>query len=350
MQDKVAKYIQYDASDHANDKDHCDVIVQRVTSEFGDVDGCITLWDLYVPLTALVCARLGKPGIPHAGAFAAMSKTLTMNTLASVSGEKGRGSLSKYTSSCYPVKSISDLENLHGQLNFPAILKVDFGAGSVATKLANSVQEGIDHFRNIQNLQKHSERSYYLGGSFSSTCMLAEYLEGSEHCVDLAIFHGELVCAFVSDKGPQIPPDVFKTVITMPSLLPEDKLESVITAAYECCMGLKLEHGVFDVDVMLTKSGPKLIEINPRVGGYCQREFILQCYKVDLAHLAFMVACDDLHDKGEILFLRHERELLEQPHEISFCTVAVKDESFSVARSKLIQVCRSVCVSTDTAV
>jgi phosphoribosylamine-glycine ligase len=53
-----------------------------------------------------------------------------------------------------------------------------------------------------------------------------------------------------------------------------------------------LNHGVLDADVMPTSNGPKLIEINARVGGYCQRDFILRVYNVDILQLAFLLACD----------------------------------------------------------
>nr|KAG5708664.1 hypothetical protein BaRGS_034881 [Batillaria attramentaria] len=181
----------------------------------------------------------------------------------------------------------------------------DYDHWSCGTKVVHSAEEAAEQFLYVQELyEEHKDRAYLLGASFNRNCVLMELLKGSEHCVDLAIFHGELVCAFVCDKGPHIPPDVFKTVITMPSLLPEDKLESVITAAFECCKALGLDHGVFDVDIMLTKSGPKLIEINPRVGGYWTREFILQCYNVDLVPLACLIACDI---KPEFCFRGHQR-------------------------------------------
>nr|KAG5708668.1 hypothetical protein BaRGS_034885 [Batillaria attramentaria] len=380
MENKVKKYVEYDSNDKSKDANHSEVIAKRVSAEIGDVDGCICLWDAEIPLAALVTARLGKPGISYAGALAAMNVNKCVE-----------------------------------KIGLPAILKTEFGAGAMGVKVVHSLQEAVDHFNHIQVLHgEHKDRSYILGGTYKRSCVLMEYLEGSEHCVDLALFHGELVCAFVSDKGPQIPPDVFKTVIAMPSLLPKDKLKTVITAAFDCCKALGLDHGVFDVDIMLTKSGPKLIEINPRVGGYCQREFILQCYNVDLVHLACMIACDikphfivpedgeksgdlplrqcflpgkiviaesdvkavpfssmigmyvyawrhgkalkttstpkilqRLHDDGELFFICYDHQMREYHHEVPFCTVAVKAESFGKARDKIIDICQRIGLEAD---
>ncbi|KAK7499877.1 hypothetical protein BaRGS_00008968 [Batillaria attramentaria] len=298
MVNKVQKYVEYDSSDKSKEAHHSEVIVKRVNAEIVDVDGCICLWDAEIPLAALVTARLGKPGISYAGALAAMSKTQTMEALTSSDLGNGRRNSNtvgvvKYASRCSTIESAADVKKCVEKIGLPAILKTEFGAAGMGVKLVHSLQEAVDHFNHIQVLHdEHKDRSYILGGTYKRSCVLMEYLEGSEHCVDLALFHGEVVCAFVCDKGPQIPPDVFKTVITMPSLMPKDKLKSVITAAIDCCKSLGFDHGVFDVEIMLTKSGPKMIAINPRVGGFCLRDFILQCYNVDLVHLACLIACD----------------------------------------------------------
>jgi carnosine synthase len=41
----------------------------------------------------------------------------------------------------------------------------------------------------------------------------------------------------------------------------------------------------------MTATGPKLIEINARMGGFYNRHWILKCYGVDMVRYAFMIAC-----------------------------------------------------------
>ena len=41
-----------------------------------------------------------------------------------------------------------------------------------------------------------------IGLGFDNTLLVMEYLTGSEHDVDVIIFHGQLVAAFLSDNGP----------------------------------------------------------------------------------------------------------------------------------------------------
>lgn len=60
----------------------------------------------------------------------------------------------------------------------------------------------------------------------------------------------------------------------MPSCLPNNKIEQLITAAYQCCTEIGLVSGVFNVEMKMTPTGPKLIEINARMGGYYLRDWI----------------------------------------------------------------------------
>ena len=288
----MAKYIYYDTSNHEDDEMHCDAIARRVTSELGDVDGCLTLWDDCIPLAALLCARLGKAGIPYSGARAAKQKSLALDALRGA--VKAGLPVRQYASRCCSVSSLQEVEESSKVVGFPAVMKPEYGGGAVGVKLVNNLMESQEHFKRIQSMHGANmfERKHVLGKGFGSDCALMEFLEGSEHCVDLATFHGELLCAFVTDKGPQSLPDTFHTVTIMPSLLTREKQTEVVKAALECCRALGLDHGLFDVDVMLTERGPKLIEINARMGGYCQRDLVLHCYDVDLLHLAYMLACD----------------------------------------------------------
>jgi carnosine synthase len=41
-----------------------------------------------------------------------------------------------------------------------------------------------------------------------------------------------------------------------------------VTAAHQCCTEIGLVDGVFNVEMKMTKTGPNLIEINARMGGF----------------------------------------------------------------------------------
>ena len=67
----MTKYIRHNLND---DPKTVEDIVKIVTTQIGEVDGCMTVWDSNVPLTALLCEQFNKAGIPSQGALAAKQK------------------------------------------------------------------------------------------------------------------------------------------------------------------------------------------------------------------------------------------------------------------------------------
>jgi carnosine synthase len=116
-----------------------------------------------------------------------------------------------------------------------------------------------------------------------------EYIEGTEHDVDIIIFQRQLIAAFVSDNGPTRQGRFTETPVLMPSCLLPDREGQLVTAAYQCCTEIGLVDGVFNVEMKMTKTGPNLIEINARMGGFYLRNWILTCYGIDLLLFIYML-------------------------------------------------------------
>lgn len=94
------------------------------------------------------------------------------------------------------------------------------------------------------------------------------------------------------DNGPTQLPGFLETAAAMPSFLPADKQRQLINAAHKCCLEIGLVSGVFDVELMLTAAGPRLIEINARMPGFYSRDWIITVYSIDILFCAFAIACD----------------------------------------------------------
>lgn len=121
--------------------------------------------------------------------------------------------------------------------------------------------------------------------------VLMPRLVGSEHDVELVMFEGKLQAAFVVDMGPTTPPLCLQMIAALPSMLCDEYQQQLITASVACCRSLGLVTGVFCLGMMLTPCGPKLLEINARMGGGYTQDFIRRIYDVDVFHLAMMAAC-----------------------------------------------------------
>jgi carnosine synthase len=66
----------------------------------------------------------------------------------------------------------------------------------------------------------------------------------------------------------------------------------LISAAEYCCRELGLHTGVYNVEMMMTSRGPRLIEVNGRMGGFYLRDWIRFVFGVDLMLCALMCACN----------------------------------------------------------
>ncbi|KAB0390083.1 hypothetical protein E2I00_011607 [Balaenoptera physalus] len=135
-----------------------------------------------------------------------------------------------------------------------------------------------------------------------------------------------------------------------------------------------------DVD-LLTRAGPRLIEINPRMGGFYLRDWIQELYGVDLLLAATMVACglrpalpahprarghlvgvmclvsqhlqalsstasretlQALHDQGLLRLNLLEEALVPGEYEEPYCSVACAGSSPAEARLRLLGLCQGL--------
>jgi len=64
-----------------------------------------------------------------------------------------------------------------------------------------------------------------------------------------------------------------------------------IVAKYHNRLHKGLNDGMFNVDLIMTSAGPKLVEINARMGGYCLRHWIRSLYHQDILLLSYMISC-----------------------------------------------------------
>ncbi|XP_072042191.1 carnosine synthase 1-like [Amphiura filiformis] len=215
--------------------------------------------------------------------------------------------------------------------------------------------------------------------------LLMEYLDGSEHAIDVVIFERKLVAAFLSDIGPTNYPSYTGTVTLMPSNLPSDKQAQLVTAAYQCCNEIGLSNGVFNVEMKMTSTGPKLLEINARMGCGFTRNWIKRLYGVDLMKCAMLISCgikpyvpklppvefllgvnlipsehgrimtnnnlrmvlNDLQASGDVILMMVGDEDAESTqYEQPFAKITVKGRNVDECRQKLGEVCGKLNIET----
>ncbi|XP_072041224.1 carnosine synthase 1-like [Amphiura filiformis] len=290
--EQVYKFINLDIEDHTQEHANAQEIVKILHNEGITVDGCLTFWEYYGPLAALCAELLKTKGSSYAAACIAKNKSYTQATIRARNADVAHFPItSLYSAASCHIASEADIDQACNIANFPAILKLEYASGAVGVNMCKNEDDVRKTYTALTNSLCAMESEYEIGLGFGNTMLLMEYLDGSEHDIDVVIFERKLVAAFVSDNGPTNYPSYTETVALMPSNLPSDKQAQLVMAAYQCCNKIGLSNGVYNVEMKMTSDGPKLIEINARMGGGHIRNWIKRLYGVDLMKCAMLISC-----------------------------------------------------------
>ncbi|XP_069485063.1 carnosine synthase 1 isoform X2 [Ambystoma mexicanum] len=383
----VHNFIHYDVTDHKRDEEHAQWIVEMVRGHSIQLDGCLSFWDDCMVLTALVCEQLCLRCSPVSAMRISKQKSRThLHLLHHKEDSACLTTAAPFAVPCCHLESHSDVEKASHYISFPGVMKLEFGAGAVGVKLVENLEQCHQHYEKISSDLKEDTDYPGIGLGWGNAMLLMEYVSGTEHDVDIIIYDGRLMAAFVSDNGPTRVPYFTETAACMPTYLPPDKEAQLVTAAYQCCLGCGLANGVFNVELKMTPTGPKLIEINPRMGGFYLRDWIQEIYGEDIMLASVMVACSvpplmpvhharprtylvgvmcvvslhlwalkttasmetlkSLHKKGVIRLNMLDDDMISSEYEEPFCNVACASETREKARLQLISTCRVLGIDT----
>ncbi|XP_076444055.1 carnosine synthase 1-like isoform X1 [Babylonia areolata] len=291
----VHTFLHVDMSDHRQDTRHALTITRllRDTVAARDIAGCLAWWEDCVPLAARVGQALG---LKHAVSVEAVLNAKSKERTHSVLGQQREVPPHQLPTAAYasPVLRVATPEQLHDavtKVSLPAVMKLEFGSGAVGVKHVHSMKEACQHMELVDRNLRSDADFPGVGLGHGQSMVMMPRLVGTEHDVDVVLFQGQLVAAFISDNSPTHMSLSMETVAVMPSLLPTEQQQQLIRAAASCCRGLGLHTGVYNVEMMMTSCGARLLEVNARIGGYYLRQWIRLIYNVDIFHLALMCAC-----------------------------------------------------------
>ncbi|KAM6160356.1 carnosine synthase 1 isoform 2-T2 [Erethizon dorsatum] len=376
----VQTFIHFDMTEHRRDEENARLLAELVRARGLQLDGCFSYWDDCLVLTALLCQELGLPCSPPAAVCLAKQKSRTQLHLSRCHGPPWPAP-SLHAVACCPLESEADVERAIHQVPLPGVMKLEFGAGAVGVRLVEDASQCHEHFSRIARDLRGEADHPGIGLGWGNAMLLMEFVGGTEHDVDLVVFGGRLLAAFVSDNGPTRLPGFTETAACMPTGLAPEQEAQMVQAAFRCCLGCGLLDGVFNVELKLTGAGPRLIEINPRMGGFYLRDWILELYGVDLLLAAAMVACglrpalpthpharghlvgimclasqhlqalsstasretlQALHDQGLLRLNLLEEALVPGEYEEPYCSVACAGSSPAEARLRLLGLCQGL--------
>jgi len=277
--DLVDEYIEADTLDHAE-------AAKTALAELearglkGELNGITAFWEDDVPLTAALSEALELPYFSEASAASAREKSLTRKVMEEAGLPTPRFA---------KVTTFQELGPAIKKVGFPAILKPASGAEAKFVKEVRSVEEAEAAFL---ELKQAVEVEAEVDGAFSRTAaiVLEEYLDGDEVDVDIVMRGGKPVFTSLTDNWPTQRPFFLATGSNLPSRLPAASQDALTDLAIKSAQALGLETGILHVEGKMTSRGPRIIEVNARLGGVYVHDWVRAVWGVDLVEEGLMAA------------------------------------------------------------
>jgi len=116
-----------------------------------------------------------------------------------------------------------------------------------------------------------AERAYEYSHRFSrgGEVVVEEFMSGPEVSVELLAVNGEHHVLQVTDKLTTGAPHFVEIGHSQPSRLPKTDVEAIKALAIQAAKAVGIENGPGHAEIILTKDGPKMVEIGARMGGGC---------------------------------------------------------------------------------
>lgn len=189
------------------------------------------------------------------------------------------------------IESADDLGRAGERVGFPAVLKPVSGVGSVQafrvgnqSELAQRYESILGEVRGARSSGRDglsSDRDWFdLMWSGVPALTLESWIEGPKYDVDLLLDSGEVFYAHATDD---LEPCGLRDVRRVaPSGLDHATEAELVAHAAACVRALGFRRGAFNVEVKRTASGPRVIEVNGRLGGYSTTDIHRAVWGVDL--------------------------------------------------------------------
>jgi biotin carboxylase len=212
-----------------------------------DIAGVMAINDFGVPTAAYVADQLDLPGIDDNSAFSATDKGVMRKCW-----QQAGLPIPKF----HIIHSLKDAKNASNQMKFPLVMKpANSGGGG----------RGVSILSNEGDV----EWSYNFAVPYlrDGAIILEEFLDGTELTVEALTFENQTHILAISDKVK--PPLRYRvaTSLNYPASISQPVLERVTDIVKSAVEVLGITIGASHTELIVTPSGPKLVETGARPGG-----------------------------------------------------------------------------------
>ncbi len=212
-------------------------------------DGIITLCtDMPMRALARACEKLGLIGPDFSTAITATDKGVMIHAF-----EENNVEHPKYI----VVDKETNVEEISNEFEYPVITKPTDNSGSRGIMLVNSAEE-------LRDALLYSSKNGREGN-----VILEEYMSGPEVSVEVMVIDSKAHVLQVTDKMTTGAPHFVEIGHSQPSRLSKKSLDEIKNLAGRAALAVGIKNGPAHAEIILTKNGPKMVEIGARMGGGC---------------------------------------------------------------------------------
>ncbi len=240
-------------------------------------DGIMTLaTDMPMRSIAAACEKLGLSGISFDTAVKSTDKGEMIKAFKQNNVEHPW---------YYIIASTDELDAVAQSITYPCISKPTDNSGSRGVML-------------IHNEAELREAVEYSSSNGRSGCVIVEeYMQGPEVSVEVITLDGEPYVLQVTDKLTTGAPHFVEMGHSQPSRLGEEHLAKIRALAKRAVKAVGIQNGPAHVEIILTKQGPKMVELGARMGGDCITTHLVPLSTgIDMIEATMRIACGETPD------------------------------------------------------
>jgi len=153
------------------------------------------------------------------------------------------------------VHSVDELNVAVADKHTPYIMKPNDSSGSRGVILVTNKSESVSAF------------NYSLSYSKSGAVLVEEYMTGPEVSVEIIVCEEVVHVLAITDKLTTGSPYFVEMGHSQPSQLSEETIKSIKKVAVEAVKAIGINNSPAHVEIIVTDTGPKLVELGARLGG-----------------------------------------------------------------------------------
>ncbi|MBZ9780188.1 ATP-grasp domain-containing protein [Pseudomonas sp. REP124] len=178
-----------------------------------------------------------------------------------------------------------DFETING-IKYPVVMKPVYGGGSAFVSICDdlkSLEKAYSHFiekfPDVPGAYSFSGTEKWLSSPEDGpvlylpgvSVLIEEFIEGPEGSLECLVVDGNIYPMLIFEKMITRSTSntvLEKVIVTPPQSFSTDQISKIVSTIGNSIKALKVKNGFLHVEFKLSKNGPQVIEVNPRLGGF----------------------------------------------------------------------------------